>query len=215
MARLTLRGGRRQRLKQRAIGLGVIVAVLLAAWVGGLAWFADQVPRRVANATSATDAIVVLTGGSARIDTGFRLLSSGLARKLFVSGVYRGVEVTELLRLARQEPREVECCVVLGYSADDTAGNARETAAWVRAEGFRSLRLVTANYHMRRSLYEFRRAMPDIDIVPHPVFPKNVKREQWWLWPGTTKLITSEYNKFLLAVVKGWFGIDQVQGKAA
>jgi uncharacterized SAM-binding protein YcdF (DUF218 family) len=215
MAQLTLGADGRGRLKRRAIGLGALVTLLLAAWVGGLAWFADQVPRRVDDTTSATDAIVVLTGGSARIDAGFQLLSNGLGRKLFVSGVYRGVEVNELLRLARQVPREVDCCVALGYTADDTTGNARETAEWMNAEGFRSLRLVTANYHMRRSLYEFRRAMPDIDIVPHPVFPKNVKREQWWLWPGTAKLITSEYNKYLLAVVRRWLGLGSVGGKTA
>ena len=90
--------------------------------------------------------------------------------------------------------------MVLGYSAGDTAGNARETAEWMAKEGFASLRLVTANYHMRRSLLEFRRVMPGIALIPHPVFPPNFKGEKWWRWPGTASLILSEYSKYLVAL---------------
>src|SRR3546814_1991195 len=122
-----------------------------------------------------TDAIIVLTGGSERLPTGLDLLSRDRADKLFVSGVYAGVEVAELLRLSRQSPQELACCIVLGYAANDTRGNAVETAAWVHAEGYKSLRLVTSNYHMARSLLEFRRLMPEIEIVPHPVRPGDRK----------------------------------------
>jgi uncharacterized SAM-binding protein YcdF (DUF218 family) len=159
--------------------------------------------------TTPTDAIVVLTGGSERLDAGLFLLRRKMARKLFVSGVYRSVDVTELLRLSRQKPEELECCVVLGHTADNTAGNAVETAAWMRAEGYHSLRLVTANYHMRRSLAEFRHAMPDAVIVPHPVFPDKVKQGQWWLWPGTAHLIALEYTKYLAAQLRHWAELQE------
>src|SRR3546814_8190635 len=86
-----------------------------------------------------TDAIIVLTGGSERLPTGLDLLSRDRADKLFVSGVYAGVEVAELLRLSRQSPQELACCIVLGYAANDTRGNAVETAEWMRAEGYKSL----------------------------------------------------------------------------
>src|ERR1700736_5683632 len=76
------------------------------------------------------------------------------------------------------------CCVVLGHRAVDTLGNAGETAQWMRQQGFHSLRLVTAWYHMRRSLLEFELAMPEIEIVPHPVFPDQVAHEHWWARPG-------------------------------
>jgi uncharacterized SAM-binding protein YcdF (DUF218 family) len=141
-----------------------------------------------------------LTGGSLRLEQGLALLADRRAKKLFVSGVHRGVDVRELLRLSRQAPEELDCCIALGYEADDTAGNAVETAVWIDSEGYRSLRLVTAGYHMPRSLLEFRAAMPGVEIVPHPVFPGQVKIEAWWRWPGTAALIASEYNKFLIAV---------------
>ena len=90
-------------------------------------------------------------------------------------------------------------CIELGYEADNTRGNAAETAAWMRAEKFHSLRLVTASYHMPRSLLEFSRAMPDIRIVPNPVFPKGINRA-WWLNPHAALLIVGEYMKYLFAL---------------
>src|SRR5690606_9365765 len=101
-------------------------------------------------------------GGSERLSEGRRLLTRQLADKLFISGVYRGVEVDELLSAGKSDPRLISCCVILGHVAENTRGNALETAVWVYEEGYKSLRIVTANYHMPRSLLEFRSLMPDI-----------------------------------------------------
>ena len=184
-----------------------LVAVLALTWLAGLVWFAETIPHEPPAPGSAaaerhTDAIVVLTGGSERLAAGLELLAEGKAGKLFVSGVYHSVDVRELLRVTRLKPAEAECCIVLGYAADNTIGNAAETAAWMRAEHFTSLRLVTANYHLRRSLLEFRMAFPEAEIVPHPVVPAAVRVSDWWLWRRTTGLIVTEYNKYILAVMR-------------
>ena len=181
------------------------LSVLFIAYIGGLVWFAETIAEAVEDSAATTDAIVVLTGGSQRVQSGLQLLTAGKAKKLFVSGVYHGTDVTALLRTQSQSPDAVQCCIVLGHSADNTYGNALETAAWMRQEGYRSLRLVTANYHMRRALLEFERAMPDVRIIPHPVFPDSV-RERWWAWPGTLDLIIGEYDKYLWALIRPWFG---------
>ncbi|MEI6986236.1 MAG: YdcF family protein [Rhodospirillaceae bacterium] len=182
-------------------------AISMTIWLAGLIWFAETIPRDSAAVTGPmaerrTDAIIVLTGGRGRLETGLELLAAGRAAKLFISGVYHSVDVRELLRVSRQKPVETECCIVLGYAADNTAGNATETATWMRAEHFTSLRLVTGNYHMRRSLLEFRKALPEADIVPHPVAPPNVRISDWWLWRRTTGLIVIEYNKYLMALAR-------------
>ena len=190
---------RRRPARRTLARLTGALAVLGAAWAGGLFWFAATIPESVIDPAARTDAIVVLTGGSGRLDTGLELLSGNRAEKLLVSGVYRGVDVAKLLELARRTPDELRCCVEIGYSADDTAGNAAETAAWMQKQGFRSLRIVTANYHMPRSLLEFGFAMPAKRLIAHPVFPAHVKRDRWWAWPGTALLIVSEYSKFILA----------------
>jgi uncharacterized SAM-binding protein YcdF (DUF218 family) len=200
--RVMLRTGR------RAIAIVLIIA---APWTAGLVWFAETIPRadRTSIPDTPTDAVVVLTGGPLRVQAGLAVLEAGRARKLLVSGVHPSVEMTELLRSAQRPTTGgpaagVECCVVLGYDADNTAGNAAETRRWMEREGYRSLRLVTASYHMPRSLLEFRRALPGMTIVPHPVFPEGFKRESWWTWPGTLALVVSEYHKYLAAAARDW-----------
>ncbi len=181
---------------------------LAIGWSAGLVWFANTIPEASDDQGSATDAIVVLTGGSQRVQRGLQLLAADKGKKLFISGVYRGTDVTALLRAARQSPEALQCCIVLGHAADNTEGNAIESAVWMQQEGYHSLRLVTANYHMRRALLEFSRAMPGVRIVPLPVAPEGVKRERWWAWPGTLDLIVSEYDKYLAALIRPWsFGL--------
>lgn len=179
---------------------------LLLAFGAGFVWFATSLPRGVADAATPTDAIVVLTGGSDRLETGFDLLERGLARRLFISGVAPEVRMAALLEATDRRERGVGCCVVLGHDASDTLGNARETAAWMQRERLTSLRLVTAQYHMPRSLLVFRQAMPEVTIIPHPVFPGAVRSDKWWRWPGTTRLLFQEYLKYLGALAYGWTG---------
>ncbi len=204
----------RQRLHGKKRNILVWSCVFLAAvWSIGFIVFVRAIPTASTPGHSETDAIVVLTGGSLRLEAGLALLSAGRAKKLFVSGVRRGVDVAELLRVSRQSPKALDCCIALGYTADNTRGNARETAQWMKAERFSSLRLVTANYHMPRSLLEFRTAMPDIGIIPHPVAPPHVKLDEWWFWPGTATLLAGEYNKALLAGARRWAGIAMNIGR--
>jgi uncharacterized SAM-binding protein YcdF (DUF218 family) len=202
--------GPRDRIERRASRLsagwllppstGVLVAALL--WGAGFLWFAHALPSAVADLETPTDAIVVLTGGRLRIDEGMALLAQGKGKRLFVSGVHPGVTLPEILHLSPETPDWARCCVDLGYAADNTLGNAQETARWMRAHDFRSLRLVTAGYHMPRALLELRHAFPEAMIVAHPVFPQQVRQRDWWAWPGSAWLIAGEYNKFLGAFLR-------------
>lgn len=194
---------RRKHQKRKIIGS--LTALSIVAWVVGLIVFTMGIPSDAQTPQHKTNAVVVLTGGSLRLETGLKLLSDGVAEKLFVSGVHRGVDVTELLRVFRKTPGKLDCCIALGYQADDTVGNALETADWMRENNYTSLLLVTANYHMPRSLLEFHHAMPDIKIYPNPVSPEHVKIKDWYLWPGTTALIIGEYNKMLFAPIRWVF----------
>ncbi|MBF0248778.1 MAG: YdcF family protein [Alphaproteobacteria bacterium] len=178
--------------------IGGALIVLAGIWGAGLFRYADAIPTEVSEPRQNTDAIVVLTGGTGRLDEGLRLLERGRARRLFVSGVYKGGDIRNLLEAYRRNPEDLDCCISIGH-AEDTIGNASETRDWVRQNGIESVRLVTSAYHMPRSILEFENAMPDVIVFPHPVFPAHVKQEDWWAWPGTTGLIVGEYNKFLMA----------------
>lgn len=190
------------RLAARAI------LVLAMAWLIGLAWFGFAIPDAVEDAESKTDAIVVLTGGKGRIEEGVALLRKGLAKKLLVSGVEKGVDLGTLLKRAHLDPAPEDAQIVLGHDADSTESNAVETAAWMHVEGFHSLRLVTANYHMRRALAELRHALPDTRIVPNPVQPETFEAGHWWTRPGTLHLIAEEYTKYLLTLAEQALGLE-------
>lgn len=183
-----------------------IALVLAVAWLAGLVWYAAAIPDSVADRASRTDAVVVLTGGSERLQTGLALLMADRGRVLFISGVHPDLDLSAVLKgtpdLPDDLPAALRARVRLGTVAADTIGNAVETAVFMREQGYRSLRLVTAAYHMRRSLLEFRNAMPGVTIVPHPVFPETVRQNDWWRWPGTTLLIATEYTKYILASLR-------------
>jgi uncharacterized SAM-binding protein YcdF (DUF218 family) len=175
---------------------GLAGTVLL---VIGLVRFA--VPPPAADNGAPTDAIVVLTGGSLRLRTGIELLRQEKARVLFISGVDGRVGLDAVLRSAGKEtPKWLLCCVVLGQNAENTLGNAIETAQWMRGQGFHSLRLVTSWWHMPRSLLDFERAMPYFEIVPHPVFPEHFKLQNWWSQRGIPSAVIVEYGKYLAAL---------------
>jgi uncharacterized SAM-binding protein YcdF (DUF218 family) len=187
---------RRLRARRGVARLTTVAVIVAAFWIWGLFWFSGQIPSRVEDEATRTDAIVVLTGGSERLDAGIELLAQEKARKLFISGVFPGTEVRQLLRMFQRNPHYLEYRVDVG-TAVNTQENATETADWMKEQGYSSLRLVTGAYHMPRSLLEFRHALPGATIIPHPVFPGHVKAD-WWAWPGTAGLVLREYSKYLL-----------------
>jgi uncharacterized SAM-binding protein YcdF (DUF218 family) len=182
--------------------------VLLMALGIGFLWFAAALPDRVEMPEEHTQAIVVLTGGGARVGEGLRLLAEGKGDYLLITGVYRDVTLPEILALKPDLPAELAERIELGYAADDTHGNAVEAATFMTRRELGSLRLVTAAYHMPRSLLEFRRTLPDAVIVAHPVFPEGLDQRRWWSDGATAEVLVGEYLKYLLAVASGPFRKD-------
>jgi len=178
---------------------GSIFAVIIL-WSIGLVIYAMSLPHSVENTNIVTDAIVVPTGGSGRLIVGLELLDTGKAKRLFVSGVHS--EVTFSSIVDKKDEHLVACCIDLGKSAIDTQENAQESAAWMRRNGYTSLRLVTGSYHMPRAMLEFNQAMPGITLISHPTFPKHVKINEWWHYRGTTGLLATEYAKYILALFR-------------
>ena len=178
---------------------GWLAGVVLLLWLGGFVWFVGSSLWVRVDRASPTDAIVVLTGGKMRLETGLELLEAGKAGKLFVSGVNPAVDRDTLLRALGPAAAREACCIVLGHTADNTVGNALETAVWMQQEGYRSLRLVTSWYHMHRSLLEFGRAMPRVRVVAHPVFARDGEPEGWRGRLTAGQTVFAEYHKFLAA----------------
>ncbi len=188
-----------QKLRLVLTGLSVLVLV----YGLGFLWFLSEIPKsgQTGPAPSA-DAIVVLTGGPERIDSAMDLLTSGRGARLLVSGVHPGVTKEELSDLLSADKALFDCCVDMDWRAEDTIGNAAETASWVEANGFQNLLVVTSAYHMPRALRELGHTMPAVELRGHPVFHNGVHLDEWWRYSGTSRLLIAEYSKFLLTLVR-------------
>jgi uncharacterized SAM-binding protein YcdF (DUF218 family) len=177
-------------------------AGLLALVAFGFVLFANAVMREPEVQNVHADGIVVLTGGQTRISEAARLLEQKRGERLLISGVNQKIGRSSLLKISGLDEATFNCCVDLGYQAQNTIGNADETRRWAESLGYDRLIVVTASYHMPRSLAELAREMPNIELVPHPVAPDGLRRKVWWLDATATRLLASEYVKFLPAAVR-------------
>ncbi len=170
------------------------VSLLLLLYALGYAAFAVFLPR--AGDERTTDGIVVLTGGAKRLERGLDLLEQGKARRMLISGVDRSVRPKELAQRYGKKQDLFECCVDLGREAVDTRSNAEETSRWLQKQKFRTVRLVTTDWHMPRAGFELGRQAGDtVDVYADAIESK----------PRFATLF-KEYNKYLLrraAVIVG------------
>jgi uncharacterized SAM-binding protein YcdF (DUF218 family) len=181
-----------------------VIALLALCWLVGLVAFAS----RVASSTPAfepptADAIVALTGASSiRIEAAVQLLEEGKGRRLLISGVNPQARRSEVKYVARGVGRIWDCCVDLGFRAETTRGNAVETARWVEYHRYRSLIVVTADYHIPRAVLELHSTMPGVELYPYPVVTDTVNARRWWARWGDTRRITVEYCKYLAILTR-------------
>lgn len=181
----------------------VLVAFLI--WSAGLFAFADRVNRLTpATLPEAADGVVVLTGAgsNARLDAGMAILEAGLAKRLLVSGVNREASREDIRLVSKAARRLYDCCVDLGFTAADTLGNARETADWVRAMRYRSLIIVTADYHMPRAMLELRTALPGVRLQSYAAATPALDARRWRETRSGARLMIREYSKYTTVLVR-------------
>jgi uncharacterized SAM-binding protein YcdF (DUF218 family) len=201
---------RRRRIKS-LIGRFAVFGV--AALAVGFAAFLWLLPSEEVMLDHNADGIVVLTGGTSRVTDGLELLAAGRGKRLLITGVNAGTTTADIARQVAGYNRLLGCCVDLDYSAMNTLGNAVETRHWVIDRGFRSLIIVTSAYHMPRARAEIAHQLPDVALIPFPVVSDRLRVEPWWSNGATTRLVLSEYFKYLYAHVRMRF--DSVAAEPA
>jgi uncharacterized SAM-binding protein YcdF (DUF218 family) len=189
------------------------IAILVLIWLIGLFVFAERVRGYTpAPEPERADAIVALTGPSAeRVNAAIRLLEQDKGKRVLISGVNREVRRQELRALTPGSNRLFNCCVDLGFEAEDTIGNAQEIAAWADAKGYDSLIVVTSDYHMPRALTEIRAAAPGVQLTAYAVETPSLDNSRWWRAAVTARRMTLEYLKYLAAL--GRVAVGKVTGE--
>lgn len=196
----------------------IALIALVLIWLGGAFVYFDRVESLPQPSGQRTDAIVVLTGGAARLATALRLLNENRADRLLVSGVSPSANRATLQQAVLPAMPDAaqaasnwqgidlnllfECCVDLDYEAANTEGNAVEAAEWVEKHNIKTIRLVTSNYHMPRSLAEFRRRLPGVTILPHAVRSDAMRVEDWWRRQTAAVFLLGEYTKYVAALLR-------------
>jgi uncharacterized SAM-binding protein YcdF (DUF218 family) len=173
-----------------------LIAAATIAVLIGFAAFVNDVPEPATKAAEPADGIVALTGEGGRLIPAMDLLQNGFGKRLLITGVNPQTSKGQLRKVLHGGAL-FDCCVDLGFAALDTRGNAEEAAQWARSHSYESLIIVTADYHMPRSLIEFASEMPEVKLIPYPVrdLPKTIT------FP-TARRLSGEYVKYLASSVR-------------
>jgi len=176
-----------------------LIGIIALMWLVGLFAFADRVRKLTpADEPARADGIVALTGPSAeRVNAAIRLLEQDKGDRVLISGVNREVRRQELRALTPGSTKLFNCCVDLGFEAENTLGNAEEIAAWTRSRGYDDLIVVTSDYHMPRALLEIRSVAPGVKLTPYAVSTPSLDNSRWWKAAVTARRMTLEYMKYL------------------
>ncbi|AIL65264.1 hypothetical protein NOVO_04410 [Rickettsiales bacterium Ac37b] len=174
-----------------------ILLILISFWFIGFVYFVHTMSLVVPDNHTMTDAIVVLTGGKGRIDQGIALLAANKAQKLLITGVGSQAKLEEIHIYDYEQAKLLSDKITLGYVATNTKGNVQETIHWMKDNNFKTIRLVTSEYHMPRACLEFAMAISKEDIIFNPVVSDNIKLNTIWKSPIHLKLIGLEYSKFI------------------
>jgi uncharacterized SAM-binding protein YcdF (DUF218 family) len=188
----------RARPRRFRAGLAVLGLAVVAV-VGGFVVFLSQLRDTEAPPDHKADGIVVLTGGASRVSDAMELLAAGYGKRLLISGVHPTSAASDISRTLPERQTYFNCCVDLDRSAINTRSNAAETRRWAHERGFKSLIVVTSNYHMPRAIVELSHAMPDIELVPYAVVGDKWREEPWYEGGPTLRLVLSEYVKYVAA----------------
>jgi uncharacterized SAM-binding protein YcdF (DUF218 family) len=181
-----------------------ILLILLMFWGVGLLAFASRVDQSTpADDPPVSDGVVAFTGASdARLTEAMKLLETGKARRMLISGVNPHTSRADVRGVAKATRRFYNCCVDLGYEAANTVGNGRETANWARAKGFHSLIVVTSDFHMPRAMLELHAAMPEAELTPYPIRTRELDARHWWRGQESARRMALEYSKYLVILAR-------------
>jgi uncharacterized SAM-binding protein YcdF (DUF218 family) len=170
------------------------LSLLLLLYAIGFVVFAFTLGKPAAANAQPTDAAIVLTGASGRIEHAIDVVRERKAKRLLIAGADPSVTKRDLAQRIRGSAALLKCCVDLGSESVDTRSNAEEAGRWLAKHQFHSVRLITSDWHMRRARYEFRKVLKG----KYEILPDAVRTEPSFL------TLFGEYNKYVLRRIAVW-----------
>ena len=172
--------------------------IAMGLFVSALQFFVLTLPKQTQK-PPVVDGIVVATGGQARLEEGLQLLANKTAPLLLLTGVGEGITkqmIAQSLVLTGDQDKILSCCVTLEFQALDTPGNAIAAKNWSQTNDIQTLLLVTSDYHMPRAALEFTTAMPDRQIIAHPIIAPDLEGKSWYSDWQIARLYSREFLKY-------------------
>jgi uncharacterized SAM-binding protein YcdF (DUF218 family) len=176
---------------KRLYRLLLFISCLSIAWLIGLFIFIISMQSEKYDNQKA-DVLLILTGGSERLNEGFKIFKSTDAKRIIISGVGEGVKKSDFSKYFSSYSVDPKL-VILGKTALDTVGNALEANIFMQTNDYKKMLVVTSIYHLPRTKIVFALENPDIDVSYHCVISNNYLSRSW----NNIDIIISEYNKTL------------------
>lgn len=194
--------------KRKVIILIIVTAVLIVIIGLNLGRFLVESDK-----LEKADAIAVFSGDSgARTERAVELLKEGYADYLILSGgkVYDDVTMAELMKNHAIKLGVDESKILIDDEASTTNENAEFTRDIIEENNFKSVIVVTSDYHTRRSKLAMEKSLEDtlidgqnveVIVTPSKEEEFNIK---WWTSGNSILLIISEYLKLIGYWINGY-----------
>lgn len=165
-------------------------------------WLVQDKPVR-------SDVILVLAGETNRRPVrALEMLRQGYGRKVILDVPARAeiFDFTELelagkYKQSLPEAAQIEVCPIEGLSTRDEASDAEKCLAKVQAG---SVMIVTSDFHTRRALSIFRRAIPGRSFSVSAAYDETQYGQHWWAHRQWAKTFVDESLKWIW-----WTSVDR------
>ncbi len=195
-----------RRLLALVAGAGLIAAFAYSQAETPLRWLGHYLV--LSEAPEKSDVIFVLAGDfqGQRVRKGCELAQQGFAPKVWVSGpdgVYGHTEADLAVAFAIRHGCPAHLLEAFYSRANSTLDETKLVRERAAAAGYRSLLVVTSNFHTRRSARLFRREIPGMRIRVVGAPDAGFDPDSWWKSRPMRKTFAFEWIK----TVTSWVGI--------
>ena len=193
------------KLKKHLIFLFSLLLIGIVWWFVYLIFiFPKHHYDLIDNEFNENSTIVVFTGGKGRFEKGFNMLKDNVSRRLFISGVFPGINLEKKYVINDSDKKLFDCCISFDEKAANTIENVQEVKDWIFLNDINEIFLVSSYYHLPRIKILFEKIIPNLEVKIIPTEDSLFLPKKTVVYFFHIKLILTEYFKVLFIL---FFGI--------